>query len=66
LLLLWPATTPVTAAAVDGINASGPAGLMSVAKRLPSSSGHMHSGHSSQGVEEEKGLFFYFCAQNVS
>jgi len=52
LLLLWPATTPVTAAAVDGINASGPAGLMSIAKRLASSSGHMHSGHSISGMEE--------------
>jgi len=61
LLLLWPATTPFTAAAMDGINASRAAGLMSVTKRLPSSNGHMHSGRSSLAWKTRKVFFPLMC-----
>jgi len=56
-LPLAPHAAAAAAAAAAGINAGGAAGLMSMAGRLPSSSGHMHSGRSSSGVKEEKGLF---------
>jgi len=55
-LPLAPHAAAAAAAAAAGINAGGAAGLMSMAAgRLPSSSGHIHSGRSSSGVKEEKG-----------
>ena len=63
-LPLAPHAAAAAAAAAAGINAGGAAGLMSMAGRLPSSSGHMHSsGRTSSGVKEEKGAlsFCHLC-----
>jgi len=55
-LPLAPHAAAAAAAAAAGINAGGAAGLMSMAGRLPSSSGgHMHAASASAGVKEEKG-----------
>jgi len=59
-LPLAPHAAAAAAAAAAGINAGGAAGLMSMTGRLPSSSGHVHSGSASAGVKEEKGLFALF------
>jgi len=54
-LPLAPHAAAAAAAAAAGINAGGAASLISMAGRLPATSGHMHSGRSSSGVKEEKG-----------
>jgi len=54
---------PAAAATVDGINAIGAAGLTSIAKRLPSSGGHMHSGHSSLAWTKRKVCFPLLCSE---